>query len=31
MQLHERMIEIFKQEAQGPHRSPESFWLTFRI
>jgi hypothetical protein len=20
---------IFKQEAQGPHRSPESYWLIF--
>jgi hypothetical protein len=20
-----------KQEAQGPHRSPESYWLIFRI
>jgi hypothetical protein len=22
---------IQKQEAQGPHRSPESYWLIFRI
>jgi hypothetical protein len=29
--IHKTRQLINKQEAQGPHRSPESYWLIFRI